>query len=234
MGSVGSRVFNLVGDKYLSFGNEEWVRTLAIGSDWTRLRLGMLAALTPDGTNNLNGCRLVWGLCSGKTNPFGDVNTTNFLGMNFGSSVSSDTLTYVDNGGEPYLWSGRSILRRVNGVTSITGGNGLEFHRIATNTGTTQRRGIHFVEITKGSPNFTVRYWGSSAAEVAKDYTPAHLMDGLEQDGSIMVNGEDLGAGIAVTMAFDEVAGALDSVDLFWNKSAFPIELYAMGVHRFS
>lgn len=237
MANIGSRVFNLVGDKYLSLANEEYVRTLAVGTNWTKLRLGMLIALTPDGTNNLGGTNLVFGLCAGKTNPYGAASTTNFLGMKFGSDPNppyTDLLTYVANSGNPYLWSGRGALRKTGTAISITGGNAVEFHRIATNTGTVQRKSLHFVEITKGTPNFTVVFWSLSATGVAKDFSPAHLLQGLEQGGSITVNGESLGVGTSISVAFSEAAGALDSVDLYWNRASFPLEVHALAAYRFS
>ncbi|MBI1178460.1 hypothetical protein GC207_13580 [bacterium] len=232
MANIGSRVFNLVSDKYLSLANEEWVRTLAIGSNWTKLRVGVLLALTPDGTNNLAGTNLLFGLCAGKTNPFGAATTTNFLGMKFGANASSDPLTYVANSGNPYYWSGRGVIKKVGATVTSSDGNGLEWHRIATNTGTLQRRSLQFLEITKGSPNFSVTFWNLTATGVAKDFTPAHLLDGLEQAGSITVNGEALGTGLANSVAFNETAGALDSVNLFWNKSAFPLEVHAIAAYR--
>jgi hypothetical protein len=84
MANIGTRTFNLVDDKYLSLANEEWVRTLAIGTNWTKLRIGKLVSVTPDATSNLSGVELIWGLCSGKTNPFGAASTTNFLGSKYG------------------------------------------------------------------------------------------------------------------------------------------------------
>ena len=47
MATIGVRSFNLIDDKYLALGNEEYVRPLAIGSNWSKIRVGMLVALTP-------------------------------------------------------------------------------------------------------------------------------------------------------------------------------------------
>ncbi len=234
MSNIGSRVFNLVSDKYLSLANEEFVRTLSIGSSWTKLRLGMLMALTPDEPNNLSGVLATLGMCSGKTNPFGAATTTNFLGTLFGSSAAGNTLTYVANTGNPYYWSGRAAVKRVGATVTLGTANAVESHRFATNTGALQRRSLHFVEITKGSPNYTVIYWSAPATGLSKDFTPAHLLDGLEQSGSIAVNGETFGAGTSIALAFDETAGALDSVDLYWNRAAFPIEVHALAAYRFA
>jgi hypothetical protein len=119
-------------------------------------------------------------------------------------------------------------------VVTPVNGNGLEYHRIATNTGTVQRKSLHFVEITKGNPNFTVVFWNLTATGVAKDFSPAHLLQGLEQAGSITVNGESLGVGQTNSVAFSEAAGALDTVDLFWNRASFPLEVHALAAYRFS
>ena len=232
MSNIGSRTFNLIGDKYLTLANEEFVRTLAIGSDWTRLRLGLLLALTPDGTNDLQGADLVWGLCAGKTNPFGAASTTNFLGMKFGTSFGPEVLNYSANGGNPYFWSGRGQMKKVGVTRTAFDGNGLEFHRLATNTGALQRRSAHFLEIAKGNPNFSIRSWSMPLTGLAKDFTPAHLLEGLEQSLSITVNGENVGAGMTVTTGFDEAPGALDTVDLHWNKAAFPLGVYALAAYR--
>ena len=232
MPNIGSGTFNLIGDKYLSLANEEFVRTLAIGSDWTRLRLGLLLQLSTDGTNDLQGSDLVWGLCAGKTNPFGAASTTNFLGMKFGSGDVTNVLNYNANGGNPYFWSGRGHLKKVGATRSPFECNGLEFHRLATNTGALQRRSVHFVEIAKGNPTFSVTVWGVPVTGLAKDFTPAHLLEGLEQPASIIINGETLGSGGEVTVDFNEGAGALDTVDLYWNKAGFPLEVYALAAYR--
>src|SRR5690606_19603342 len=139
----------------------------------------------------------------------------------------TDLLTYVANSGNPYLWSGRGALRKTGTAISITGGNAVEFHRIATNTGAVQRKSLHFVEITKGNPNFTVVFWSLSATGVAKDFSPAHLLQGLEQGGSITVNGEPLGVGTTISVAFSEAAGALDSVGLHWNRACLRLGVHA-------
>ena len=93
MANIGSRLFNLLADKYLTLANEEWVRTLAIGNDWNKLRLGLLLAVTPNGTNPLGGTALMLGLCSGKTNPYGAASTTNFVGAGLHGSAPGVTIT---------------------------------------------------------------------------------------------------------------------------------------------
>ncbi|MBI1178319.1 hypothetical protein GC207_12860 [bacterium] len=231
MANIGSRTFNLVDDQYLSLANEEWVRTLAIGSNWTKLRLGVLLSVTPDDVNNLNGVQLVFGLCAGKTNPYGAASTTNFLGMKFGGTTGGDLWTYKANSGNPYFGTERIFIKKtaatVIGLSSAAG----EVHRVNTNNGTLQRRGVQFLDIAKGTPNFTVTQWAITLGSMAKDFSAAHLLDGLEQSGSISVNGETMNS-MPLAIPFDETAGALDTVDVFWNKSAFPLEVHAIAAYR--
>lgn len=231
MANIGSRTFNLVDDQYLSLANEEWVRTLAIGSNWTKLRIGLLMTVTPDDVNNLNGVQLVFGLCSGKTNPYGAASTTNFLGAKLGGTTGGDLWTYKANSGNPYFGTERIFIKKtaatVTGLSSAAG----EVHRVTANTGTLQRRGVQFLDIAKGTPNFTVTQWAITLGSMAKDFTPAQLLDGLEQSGNISINGETMNP-MPLAIPFDETAGALDTVDVFWNKSAFPIEVHAVGAYR--
>jgi hypothetical protein len=232
MATIGVRTFNLVEDKYLTLANEEYVRTLAIGNHWSRLRLGLLVALTPDGTNDLQGTQFVWGLCAGRTNPFGAESTTNFLGMKVGSSTAGEVLAYNANSGNPYFWAGRGALKKVGATRTVFNGSALEFHRVAATAGTAPRRSLLLLEITKGSPNYTVTSWSLPVPGVGKDFTPAHLLEALEQSSSVVVNGESLVAATLNTVTFDESAGPLDTVDVHWNKAAFPLEVYALAVYR--
>jgi hypothetical protein len=107
-----------------------------------------------------------------------------------------------------------------------------EIHRFPTNTGALQRKTVQFMEITKGSPAFGVRQWAMPLTGMSTDFTAAHMLDGLEQSSSITVNGVAMGPGDTVNFTFDEVAGALDTVNIFWNKSAFPLEIHAVGAYR--
>ena len=235
MANIGTRTFNLIADKYLTLANEEYARTLAIGSNWTKLRLGLLLAMSTDGTSDLQGMELICGLCAGKTNPYGAAITTNFLGMKVGAFEGGGALTYNANSGNPYFSAGRALMTKVGATKTVLNGEVSDFHRIVTNTGALQRRSVHYVEFTKGSPYFNVRVWSVPLTGLVKDFTPAHLLEGLEQPTSIIVNGETLiGGPTGMAALFDEGAGALDTVDLHWNKAAFPLEVYALAAYRMS
>jgi hypothetical protein len=237
MSSIGSRLFNLIADKYLTLANEEFARTLAIGTDWNKIRLGVLLAVTPDGTNNLASSALVLGVSSGKTNPYGAASTTNFVGGAFhgAGGTPTATLTYAANSGNPYYSSaGTGPFARVGTTLSNGTGNAVAF-LIAANNGSIQRRSPLYVDIQKGSPNFTVIRWTPQTSQsqfLTADCSPAEFLASLELAtptwGGISLTTSNS------TVAASEAPGTLDTFDFFWNKSLFALEVYALAAYRMS
>lgn len=236
MASIGSRIFNLTPDKYVSLANEELVRTLAMGTDWTKLHIGVLLAVTPDGTNNLASAALMLGLCSGTTQPYGAASTTNFVGAAFHASTpgaTSGTLSYVANSGNPvFSVTGTWPLTRVGTALGSATGSATGL-MLTANTGATQRRSPLYLDITKGSPNYTVGRWTPATSQgqfLSGDCTPGELLNVLENTTPTWL-GISLSS-TSSTLAASEATGAFDSVDLFWNKAGFPLEIYALAVAR--
>jgi hypothetical protein len=241
MANIGSRTINLIEDKYLTLANEEYLRPLSLGNNWTKVRLGLMVALTPNSTNNLIGCSLVLGLCAAAT-PFANTtgyaaaSTGNFVGLDFithssGTSAAGD-LVYAAGSGNPYF-SGTftGVRRRVDTTNSFQVTSSLN-QCIAANTGSLQRRSLLYLDITKGSPNYTFKPFVHQSAQAVLDFDPAGFLDGLEQPGTPIVNGSTLATCTAVTIACDEVAGAFNTANLFWNRAAYALEVYALAVYR--
>ena len=115
MSNIGQRVFVLGGNQlYMTLANEEYVRALSIGSTWTKLRLGLMCAITPDGTNNLLNMNCTMGVCSGAANPFGAASTTNWVGA-WLNGAPAGNMTYTANAGSPVLRGRRSGPERQKG-----------------------------------------------------------------------------------------------------------------------
>jgi len=243
MSTIASRTFNLIPDKYLTLANEEYLRPLSIGNNWNKLRLGAMVALTPNGTSNLVGCSLVLGVCSAAT-PFENTggyaaaSTGNFIGADFipdnGGTSGPGNFIYNAGTGKPFFNGVFAGARRRVGTTNTFGGPDNLVQCLAANNGSLQRRSLFYVEITKGSPNYTVKLIFHNSAQAELDFTTAHFLDGLEQPGTPAINGVTMGAGSALALACSEVAGVFDTVNLFWNKSAFPLEVYALAAFRMS
>jgi hypothetical protein len=240
MATIGSRNFNLIEDKYLTLANEEFVRPLSIGNNWSKLRLGAMLAITPDGTNNLPSCALLLGVCSA-ANPFsgttgyGAGNTRNYVGLDIvpdGAGGSGPGLfTYYATGGNPYFSATYTTARRRVATTDTFAATAMN-HAVATNTGTIQRRTPIYVEITKGSPNYTLKLYTATSVQAQADFAPADFLNGLEQSGTPALGGVTLSASSAITIACDETAGSFDTVSLFWNRASFALEVYILAAFR--
>ncbi len=240
MAIIGTRAFNLIEDKYLTLANEEYLRPLSIGNNWSKLRLGLMLALSPNGTSSLTGCSLVVGVCSAAT-PFNTTggyaaaSTGNFIGVDIvtdGGGAGPGTLSYNAGAGNPYYSTLYSGARRRVGTTDTFVAAANSTHAVTQNTGTLQRRTLLYVEITKGSPNYTVKYYAANGALAMQDFSERDFLDGLEQAGTPVVNTQTMFASSAMAVACDETAGVFDTVNLFWNRTTYPLELYALAAFR--
>lgn len=234
---IGERVFVSDGiDKYITLPNAEYVRPLSIGSNWNRLRIGVLMAMTPNATSNILSCNFVMGVCSGATNPYGASSTTYFIGSGM---TGSATMTYNAGtaGASYYTGSTTSWVSRIG--TTLTTGGALTFLAVTTSGVYTQRRCAQYVDITKYSPsaaNIAVTQWtetGAGTAHTQYDVTYPAFLYALEQAGTPVINGTNMNSN-GTNGPFVEASGPLDTVDVYWNKDAFPWEVYGIAVYRFN
>ena len=232
MSNVAQRVFVLGGNTtYLTLANEEFVRPLNVGSSWSKLRLGVLCAITPNGVSNLSSVTFTFGICSGTSAPFGAASTTNWTGMVINGTVLGG-LNYNANAGNPFFTASAiaNSGTRVGSVNSLSNVGGAP--RIVTNTGSTQRRTPLYIDITKGSPNYTCACWHQPIGQEASDWSFSSFLDGVDETGTPKLNNSSLDGTSANTYAASEVAGTFNTFDFFWNQASFPIEVYAMAVSR--
>ena len=90
----------------------------------------------------------------------------------------------------------------------------------------------HASQNCNGSPNYSLKPYVQTAAQAQMDFTPADFLDGLEQASAPVVNGQTLTTCTAVAIACVEDTGAFNTVDLFWNRAAYALEVYALAVYR--
>ena len=232
MSTIGSRVFVVGGeDKYLTLANEEYVRPLVIGNSWNRLRIGILMAANPDSTNNLLSCAWVLGVCSGVDAPYGAASTTNFVGMGL---TTPGAFTYnAGTGGASFFTANASQTTKV--AASVASGSSLGSVYHTTSGAYAQRRCAQIVDITKGSPNYTVTLYSEQniTAHTQYDLNYATFIYAMEQGGTPNFSANNMGTATG-NIAASETPGPLNAVDLFWNRASFPWEIYAIAVYRFS
>ena len=236
MASIIERVYADGNDRAITLANEEYVRPIHIGSGWSHVRIGMLCDCTPDGTNNLTSTSLIVGLCSGTAAPYGAASTTNFIGASMMNQLNVlGTFTYNAGSGNPYFSSqGQGPITKVGASVSLTLGNGSPCV-FATTDGALQRKTLVMVSISRGAPNYTVTRFLVPAANANLNYRLEDLYMGMEQSSvaAVSVGAVSL-AVISQAAAFDEIAGAVNAVNIFWNRSGQPLEIFALMVYRYS
>lgn len=241
IGSAHSFILAPSSDKYLTLANEEYLGKLAIGNDWTTLRIGVMCAMTPDGTNDIPGCSFQIGVCSSdavfpNTAGVKDTVTKNYVGMDLFADRDTGaafTAKYNAGSGNPYfndsiLGSQQVARRKVNTTGTFAGDPGAPGRFLYTNTGALQRRTPIYVDITKGGFSYSVTAWNPFFKNL--DYGIAQFIAGFDTRTPTM-NGEYFYGGTAA-ISCSESFGALDTVSVFWNQPSFPMEIYVIAAKR--
>ncbi len=237
MSSFVTTAFSDGNDISLQVNREEWVRTLAIGSAWTHIRIGLLWQVT--GTGSIaasNGFAM--GMCSGTAHPFADpVTTTNFVGI-----YANNGLTFISNGLDSYFQFSNTMLFVATKVATTLNTNATNAADsvacFVPNTATTNRRGIIYVDITKGSPNYTIGMTMPTANNSAQniDFTVNNLLVGMNESFGSILSAEFPGVfstgNTPLTMAADEGPGAFDTVNIYSNFLNNPMEIQEVAVQK--
>lgn len=236
--AIIKRDFTSVYDTALQLGGASWLRKLTYGGGWSRIRLGALVAVTPNGTSNISDTVFMLGVCSGFQYPASSGQTLSALGFSFnGSPVVGGTrlLTYNANSGYPYYAPTSGVFYRKTTPVGyqVSAAVGAFFLPLSS-TGTQKRRFPVFVDITRdrggGAPVTLISYGITVAATGQLDFRPDHLQEGLDQIGTPTVYNTALTASTTVTtLGVGDEFGPLDTFEIFWSSNAFTLEIYALG-----
>lgn len=252
MALIESIVFPGGVDQCLTLFNEEWGRTLAIGDDWTRLRIGLLCSVEPNGASNIPTARLSVGMSSAANMHLGSAAAGLWYGFNVGggsASLSGATWVYGAGGGNPYYHCDAfTRIRSLAGALSGTFNAGAA--SVPTTGGLVVRRWPVFVELEKVGTTMVVGAAminlseGDPTIRAAYSYTLADMILALE-DGTLFIatgsNSVNIGSTFCHNLGSTTFAahptnaavhGETDSVHIGWNKGAFGFRVYAVGVSR--
>lgn len=223
---MGATILTVSALKRLDLSNCQILRRPSYLNNWTTMRIG-LHYCVPSAATIVGTPSIYIGMGSGLTNGIGDATTTNWIGV----KTTGATWTRVLSGAQAYAnMTGIRVHKKV--------GSTLTPHATGDMTGTPHTsldaafRTVLLVEITKGSPNYTVNVGvgTSNSAIITVDVTPAN-MDGymalpVGMGGIGTVGNPNI---VAVTtnntLAMSEVAGNLDCIQIYWDKTAAPLEI---------
>jgi hypothetical protein len=220
-------VQKVAGDLALELGNEMFIRPMAMGNNWQKLRVGIRFNHTA--TSSFVTAGLLVGVCRG----FEDYASSNvdLVGGHLGSGVFTTTFTYISSLTVPYVTVDTTStygLTKVGATVNTAGA--------ATNvvymSAVSSCRNVQFVDITKGTAGtYTVKMWITNSLVNAQVDRPksaytAWMVDETTAGGVLIA-----GSVAATTYAG---SGILDSVFVRWNKSNPPIVITDLSVVRYT
>ena len=225
-----TKVTRFTDDGILKLANSQWAGSLNIGTNWSTLRIGWRWAMNDSGANIISTPRLYVGVmsspASGMTNgPLGS-STSHWVG---GYSVAA-TLTRSTS---PTRYSlGMSAGKKIGGT--ITDASDFAGYMITADPGNVRVAGL--LEITKGSPNFSLRMSTVAGVNGIVDVSRAALEAAMELSdfGSVddslntAIGGSSTRytASAAQAIAVDEATnGDLNAICVGWERSSPALEV---------
>ncbi len=221
-------VETIIGDRRIQLTCEEIVRPILLGgSNWTKLRIGIRCAVWYSG-GNLPGTCLSVGL-SQTADAFLSTNTVDMLGFLCQNGTTNTwTLTTTS---VPFCYTGGGILYYQKVGTTVTS-------LAATNTtgpfivaDPTAYYSNFFVEITKGSPNYTMAMWAANSF--------ANGQISVSTRDTFYLTLENEAAPTNMTNLFNlstssyTGTGNLSYLSVYWNRATPSLEITDIAVCRF-
>ena len=252
MALIVQRIFNGETRTGLRLGLEDYVRPMAVGRYWTRLRIGLLHAMSAGDGVTVAACAFSVGVCSSTGAPYGDLTTGHAVVVTNGNSTTGSPYTYNAGSGAPYYGQGvgNQLTRRVGMVNTSVAGPGSAPTIFALGGTLRLQIGIYefFKNVAGGVNTIGAAWWWNDSGTSGNLYTfdNQSLVEGMEQPWLVSptVTGTRTDTGVrgtralaaggigANTVTLDESVGALDSLNIAWNKATYPYEIYGIAVAR--
>lgn len=233
---------------YLNLGVDTYSRTLSIGSNWNRIRVGILCSISTvqETTYPLRTASFSIGVCSGVSSNVGVVTPQHVHGYAHGAPPSAGqtggTFTYnAGTAGNSYYTTTTFIGHKTEAGVVATGTSGAFTASFPTSTGLNnalKRRGIYIADFSKSAlvSGNLARYGTSGAAShMSLDITSSDLFSAIQQyTAAPVIQGIScVAASGAPSIAFNETTyGSLNTVYIYWGTYAVPLQLYEIAVWR--
>lgn len=245
------------GNKSLEFSEEQIANTLAIGTNWSFIRVGVLCQISASpSTSSISSINFAMGLTSGTSSLYGSAaGPTHFVGLRTAITTSIFINTFA-NTFNPYFYVNDN-----DGVTTKVGYQvGTGSFREAAGVGVTS--GITFGGLITASTNLPGGQiyslpiyidfikptnpsspWNIRTAMYGLDATGFELLStgsitSFYNNLAAITASNDLVGNRWRNNSFDvpvseSLYGFLDSINIHWNKTA-PFNVYEIAVYRFN
>ncbi len=226
--TIVSRTISAVVDKRASMTNATWVRPIPFGTSWTKLRLGIRMQMTDTGSG-LTSAQFFMGVCSGSTNIFGDETTTHACGWRstgvWTRETSGSAVHYHPTGGT--MKPTKRVGSTITDGTAFFPVTACRFNARAASE--IAARTVIFVDVLKGSPNFTFQLFGYTDSTAEQDVSrDTFLVEVARAIPSI----SNYTQSATQTLAVNEADGSLNHVGIHWDQSVPMMELCDIAVSR--
>ena len=227
---IRSRTIGGLEDKRVQLSNANFARLWSsdLGTSWTKIRVGCRLSMEDSGASITSTPRFAFGICSGTSNIFMDSTTTHWAGV---ISYESSWGRYVTPA--KYDLSGESgacmkVAKRIG--STLTEGSTIAGARLCIADCTVASRTVIFLDITKGSPNFTFDLfsWQNNIGNGAMaDVTLSTYLTQVSLSNPSVTNHSTTSA----TQAIDEATyGYFNAVNIGWDRSSPTIEISDLAV----
>lgn len=219
--TIITRTISAAAENAISLGNGAFARMISLPINWTTMRIGIRSHMTNSGGNLGSTPRFAFGLCKGTTNIFGSATVDHFAGY------ISTSAAWLLQGGPFYGAVTGAPCKKVN--TTLTVGSDFSVNAVypCNAAASGADRVLHFLDITKGSPNYSFKLFTQNSGTIA-DVSAATFLSQIQLATPSLTNHA---LSTAQTLAVDEsVNGTFDSINFFWDQPTCNFEICDVGV----
>jgi len=230
---------NILGDRALQLGNEEFIRTLSIGSAWRFLRIGLRLAIygtadigaTSTGTTIL---KFQIGLCSGTTYPFNSDNCLGYIGYRpnhlSGPFYSGGASNY-------YTWgTGANVIfqaiKKIGSVVTEIGASGGTQTRIKAGPDSYSLQVADFYRSPTDDTSYGVNPHWVGSGQVNANPSVYSLMRVMEDEGLATAYSTTYVTGGSGPYYQNGITVPLDTLSIVYNRSTPIIEIANICILR--
>lgn len=221
---MASIVENIIGDKALQLGNEEFVRKLSFGGGWNLCRVGLLMRIFGDTT--VTNCRFQIGFNYGDQDTFMSNNCAGYVGVKYAynANFTYESANKRYNCGSTYVNS--HVQKQGSTISdSLTAGTNAQMYGAAATSAAPHIWLLNAARTT--STTYTLQGTYVSTANIAYSPTVGDLLAVME--GESVLSNNFCTAGIA-RVSSGSLPSIMDTVSVYWNHNIPVIEIYALCV----
>lgn len=224
------RVISGTSDNRIVLQNSNFARIHSLGTTWNSIRVGVRLIGNNLGSGLVSTPRLAIGLSAGTSNIFLDATTDHWVGMITNSATWSFTAASggsMARFGNPQIWAAKKV------GTTLTLSSNMSTSTIPADATTATRR-MFFVDVTKGSPNYSIAsfYPDATASAASPDVTVDDFLNTVVLSSPAFTNHTTHGP---VNLAVDEgTDGALTAINIAWDRTLPTFEICDVAVVRLS